>query len=75
MSTTNSAARVHPSAVIGGDVELADGVEWVLAEPERHKALCAAARATAEERFDIRDCADRFRSLSAELTAGERPKS
>ncbi len=27
MSTTNSAARVHPSAVIGGDVELADGVE------------------------------------------------
>lgn len=27
MSTTNSAARVHPSAVIGGNVELADGVE------------------------------------------------
>jgi UDP-N-acetylglucosamine acyltransferase len=27
MSTTESAARVHPSAVIGGDVELADGVE------------------------------------------------
>ena len=27
MSTTNSAARVHPSAVICGDVELADGVE------------------------------------------------
>jgi UDP-N-acetylglucosamine acyltransferase len=27
MTTTDSAARVHPSAVIGGDVELADGVE------------------------------------------------
>jgi glycosyltransferase involved in cell wall biosynthesis len=62
-------------APVGAADELARGIEWVLADPERHAALCAAARATAEARFDIRDCARRFHELSAELTATGRQKS
>jgi glycosyltransferase involved in cell wall biosynthesis len=62
-------------APVGAADELASGIAWVLADPERHKALCAAARATAEARFDIRDCARRYRDLCTELTQAARPVS
>jgi glycosyltransferase involved in cell wall biosynthesis len=62
-------------APVGAVEELARGIEWVLAVPERHNALRAAARATAEARFDIRDCARRYRELAAELAARGRPRT
>jgi glycosyltransferase involved in cell wall biosynthesis len=62
-------------APVGAAEELARGIEWVLAVPERHAALRAAARATAEARFDIRDCARRYRELAAELAARGRPRT
>ena len=62
-------------APVGAAGELARGIAWVLADPQRHKALCAAARATAEARFDIRECACRYLDLCAELTATGRPAS
>ncbi len=55
----------------GDAAELGRGIAWVLA-PERHDALRRAARATAETRFDIRDCARRYRALAAELAAAPR---
>jgi glycosyltransferase involved in cell wall biosynthesis len=55
-------------AANGDAAELGRGIAWVLA-PERHQALCRAARAAAEARFDIRDCARRYRELAAELAA------
>jgi glycosyltransferase involved in cell wall biosynthesis len=62
-------------APVGAAGELARGIAWVLADPQRHKALCAAARATAEARFDIRECARRYLDVCAELTATGRPAS
>jgi glycosyltransferase involved in cell wall biosynthesis len=52
--------------------ELARGIAWVLANPDSHAALCRAARATAEARFDIRDCVRRYGELVTEL-AGKAP--
>jgi glycosyltransferase involved in cell wall biosynthesis len=60
-------------APVGAVEELARGIEWVLAVPERYNALRAAARATAEARFDIRDCARQYHDLSVELAAAGRP--
>jgi glycosyltransferase involved in cell wall biosynthesis len=55
----------------GDAAELGRGIAWVL-DPQRHAALCRAARATAETRFDIRDCARRYRELAAELATPRR---
>ena len=59
-------------AAIGNTDELARGIEWVLAEPARHARACRAARATAESRFDLRDCARHFHELFAELACRSR---
>ena len=46
-------------APVGAADALAAGIEWVL-DPARKPALDAAARQTAESRFDIRQCARRL---------------
>jgi glycosyltransferase involved in cell wall biosynthesis len=52
-----------------GDADaLADGIAWVL-DPTRKPALDAAARATAQARFDIVQCARAYRDLFAEIIA------
>jgi glycosyltransferase involved in cell wall biosynthesis len=52
-----------------GDADaLADGIAWVL-DPVRKPALDAAARATAQARFDIVQCARTYRDLFAEIIA------
>jgi glycosyltransferase involved in cell wall biosynthesis len=52
-----------------GDADaLADGIAWVL-DPARKPALDAAARATAQARFDIVQCARAYRDLFAEIIA------
>jgi len=55
-------------APVGAADELARGIEWVL-DPARKAGLAAAARETAERRFDIRQCAERYRDLFAGLIA------
>jgi glycosyltransferase involved in cell wall biosynthesis len=55
-------------APVGAADELARGIEWVL-DPARKAGLAAAARETAERRFDIRQCAGRYRDLFAGLIA------
>ncbi len=55
-------------APVGAADELARGIEWVL-DPARKARLAAAARDTAEHRFDLRQCAARYRDLFAELIA------
>jgi glycosyltransferase involved in cell wall biosynthesis len=55
-------------APVGAAGELARGIEWVL-DPARKASLAAAARETAEQRFDIRQCARRYRELFGELIA------
>ena len=53
-------------APVGAADALAAGIEWVL-DPTRKPALDAAARQTAESRFDIRQCARSYRDLFADL--------
>jgi glycosyltransferase involved in cell wall biosynthesis len=55
-------------APVGAADELARGIEWVL-DPARKASLAAAARETAEQRFDLRQCARRYRELFGELIA------
>ncbi|NBB79903.1 MAG: glycosyltransferase [Verrucomicrobia bacterium] len=47
--------------------DLAEGIRWCLASPERHAALCRRARATALERFRIEAIAARTMELYAEI--------
>jgi glycosyltransferase involved in cell wall biosynthesis len=56
---------------VGAVDALARGIAWVL-DPSRKAELRAAARATAEARFDIRECARRYKDLFAELLAQRR---
>jgi glycosyltransferase involved in cell wall biosynthesis len=52
-----------------GDADaLADGIAWTL-DPVRKPALDAAARATAQSRFDIAQCARAYRDLFAEIAS------
>ena len=52
-----------------GDADaLADGIAWAL-DPVRKPALDAAARSTAQSRFDIARCARAYRDLFAEIIA------
>jgi glycosyltransferase involved in cell wall biosynthesis len=53
---------------VGAADALARGIEWVL-DPTRKPALDAAARQTAQSRFDIGQCARRYRELFADLIA------
>jgi glycosyltransferase involved in cell wall biosynthesis len=53
-------------APVGAADALAEGIEWVL-DPLRKPALHTAARQTAENRFDIRQCARAYRDLFADL--------
>jgi glycosyltransferase involved in cell wall biosynthesis len=53
-------------APVGAADELARGIEWVL-DPARKAGLAAAARETAERRFDLRHCARQYRDLFADL--------
>jgi glycosyltransferase involved in cell wall biosynthesis len=55
-------------APVGDAAALARGIEWVL-EPSRKAALDAAARQVAESRFDIAECARRYRDLFGDLIA------
>ncbi len=55
-------------APVGDADALAQGIEWVI-DPVRKPALDAAARQTAESRFDISLCARRYRDLFADLLA------
>jgi glycosyltransferase involved in cell wall biosynthesis len=47
--------------------DLAAGMAWVLADPERTAQLAAAARARAEQSFGLPQQAQRYRALFAEL--------
>jgi glycosyltransferase involved in cell wall biosynthesis len=52
-----------------GDADaLADGIAWAL-DPVRKPSLEVAARATAQSRFDIAQCARAYRDLFAEIIA------
>jgi glycosyltransferase involved in cell wall biosynthesis len=53
-------ARLAP---IGDSARLAEAILWMLDRPDRGAALGAAARATAVERFDIREVAARHEAL------------
>jgi glycosyltransferase involved in cell wall biosynthesis len=53
-------------APVGAADALAEGIKWVL-DPVRKLALDAAARQTAVNRFDIRNCARQYRDLFADL--------
>jgi glycosyltransferase involved in cell wall biosynthesis len=55
-------------APVGAADELARGIQWVL-DPARKASLAAAARETAEQRFDLRRCARRYRELFGDLIA------
>jgi len=63
-------------APVGAADDLARGIEWAL-DPARKQGLAAAARETAERRFDIRNCARQYRDLFADLiearSTGVRP--
>ena len=54
-------------APIGDAAALGRGIFWVLADLERHRRLRQAARATAEARFDLAACAQRYTDLFGEL--------
>jgi glycosyltransferase involved in cell wall biosynthesis len=62
-------------APVGDTTALADNIAWMLEDAERHAQLCRAANASAQESFDIRTCAARFRDLFSELTARSRGRS
>jgi len=49
--------------------DLARGIEWTLADDERHRQLCAVARATAERSFGLELQAQRYGDLFRELVA------
>jgi hypothetical protein len=66
-TTATSAARLTASSPRSARADaLAAGIEWVL-DPTQKPALDAAARQTAESRFDIRQCARGYRDLFADL--------
>lgn len=49
--------RHHETGYLAQDFSAADlaaGIQWVLADATRHRALCAAARTRAVEKFDLR---------------------
>jgi glycosyltransferase involved in cell wall biosynthesis len=62
-------------APVGDTAELARGIAWVLSEPERHARLRQAARATAEARFDLAQCAQRYVALFQRIAARQQAPS
>jgi glycosyltransferase involved in cell wall biosynthesis len=54
-------------AAAGDAEDLARGIEWVVAEPERHARLGAAARAKAEREYTLAGTARRYTDLFAEV--------
>jgi glycosyltransferase involved in cell wall biosynthesis len=50
--------------------DLARGIEWILADPERCKALSQAARSKAEKEYDISSIANRYAALYRSVLLG-----
>ncbi|MBW4472826.1 MAG: glycosyltransferase family 4 protein [Stenomitos rutilans HA7619-LM2] len=55
--------------------ELAHGIAWILADPERHHQLAEAARQKAEQEFALKTQASRYVTLFHQLLTGTRPSS
>jgi len=52
--------------------ELAHGIAWILADPERHRRLAEAARQKAEQEFALEKQATRYVTLFQQVLAGIR---
>jgi len=49
--------------------ELAQGIAWVLENPERHQKLSQAARLKAEKEYSLEITGDRYSRLFADILA------
>jgi glycosyltransferase involved in cell wall biosynthesis len=50
---------------------MAEGIRWILENPSRHKALCTAARLSAEQRFSITTITIRFLECYHKVSDGK----